>query len=73
MPYTVELFRKVYDDDTGACIQIGPDSDGLGCVEVMTPDPASKKHFGAIRFTVPKTLAYLLGKALIDAAGGADG
>ena len=73
MPYTVELFRKIYDDDMGACIQIGPDSDGLGCVEVMTPDPASKEHFGAIRFTVPKALAALLGKALIDAAAEADG
>jgi hypothetical protein len=73
MPYTMELFRKVYEDHTGACIQIGPDSEGLGCVEVMTPDPASKEHFGAIRFTVPKALAYLLGKALIDAAAEADG
>lgn len=73
MPYTVELFRKIYDDDTGACIQVGPDSDGLGCVEMMTPDLASKEHFGAIRLTVPKAMAALLGRALLDAAAEADG
>jgi hypothetical protein len=28
MAYSVELSRKIYDDDCGACIQVGPDSDG---------------------------------------------
>lgn len=68
MAYSVELYRKVYDDDHGVCIEVGPDSDGLGVVQVRTPDAASKEYFGDIRFTVPKEMAAILGKALIDAA-----
>ena len=71
MAYSVELSRRIYDDDYGACIQVGPDGDGLGCVEVRTPDAASKEHFGDIRFTVSPQLAKLLGKAMIDAAADA--
>jgi len=71
MAYSVELSRKIYDDDCGACIQVGPDSDGLGCVEIRTPDADSAEHFGDIRFTVSPQLAKLLGKALIDAAADA--
>jgi hypothetical protein len=68
MPYSVELSRRIYDDDCGACIQVGPDGEGLGCVEVRTPDAASKEYFGDVRFTVPKEMAAMIGQALIDAA-----
>jgi hypothetical protein len=71
MAYSVELGRKIYDDDCGACIQVGPDRDGLGCVEIRTPDAASAEYFGDIRFIVSPQLAKLLGKALIDAAADA--
>jgi hypothetical protein len=71
MAYSVELSRRIYDDACGACIEVGPDGDGLGCVGVCTPDAASKEHFGNIRFTVSPELARLLGKALIDAAADA--
>jgi hypothetical protein len=68
MSYSVELVRRIYDSESGACIQVGPDS---GWVEVRTPYAASKQHFGDIRFTVSPQLARLLGKALIDAAADA--
>ena len=68
MPYSMELSRRVYDDEHGACFEIGPDSDGLDCVQLRTPDATSKEYFGDVRFTVPKEMAILIGQALIDAA-----
>ncbi len=68
MAYSVELIRRVYDADHGACFEIGPDSDGLDCVQLRTPDAASKEYFGDVRFTVPAEMAELIGQALIDAA-----
>ena len=68
MPYSVELSRRVCDDGHGACFEIGPDSDGLNCVQLRTPDAASKAYFGDVRFTVPKEMASMIGWALIDAA-----
>jgi hypothetical protein len=71
MAYSVELVRRIYHDESGACIQVGPGCDGLGCVEVRAPYGASKAHFGNIDFTVPAQVARLLGNALLDAAADA--
>jgi hypothetical protein len=68
MPYSTEVIRRVYNDEDGVCIQVGPDADGLDCVEVSTPDPASGEYFGKVRFVVTREFAALLGKALVDAA-----
>ena len=68
MPYSVELIRRVYDDDHGACFEIGPDSDGLDCVQLRTPDATSKEYFGDVRIVVSAEMAALIGQALIDAA-----
>jgi hypothetical protein len=68
MGYSVELSRRVYDNKHGVCFEIAPDSDGLDCVQLRTPDAGSKEYFGDVRFTVPKEMAILIGQALIDAA-----
>lgn len=33
-PYEIETFRKVFDNENGASIKIGPDTDGLGLIEI---------------------------------------
>jgi hypothetical protein len=68
MAYSTELIRRIYDSESGACIQVAPDG---GLVEVRTPYPASKEHFGDIQFTVSPQVAKLLGNALLDAAADA--
>lgn len=35
MTYTIEVTRKVFDDDLGASIEVRPDQDGLGLVNII--------------------------------------
>jgi len=32
--YTLEMMFEIWDDDNGECIEIGPDRDGLDCIEI---------------------------------------
>jgi hypothetical protein len=32
--YEIEVMRKVFDNGIGKSIDVGPDKDGLGCVEI---------------------------------------
>ncbi len=32
--YSVDIIRAIYNDNTGECIEVRPDRDGLGLVEV---------------------------------------
>ena len=48
MTISIEVTRKVYDDDNGVCLSIGPDGDGLNLIRVCTPSQSdatgSAKH-----------------------------
>lgn len=57
--YSLEVLRRVYDDDSGAYIEVGPDRDGLDLVEVRTTTKDTVMH--------PKQ-ARLLAKALLACA-----
>jgi len=35
MTYTLEVSRKIFDDDLGASIEVCPDKDGLGLVNIV--------------------------------------
>ena len=35
MAYTKEVFRRVYDDNIGTYVEVRPDRDSLGCVEIV--------------------------------------
>jgi hypothetical protein len=67
----MELIRRIYDDNTGACIQVGPDGDALGLVQLRTPDSVSKENFGDVRLTLEPEMAVLVGNALLSAAADA--
>ena len=68
MTYTTEVHRRIYIDDEGVYINVGPDTDGLGCVEISTKDKKSIEYFGEVRLTFDKQFAKMLGQALIAAA-----
>lgn len=34
MTYEIEVMRKVFDNAIGKSIDVGPDKDGLGCLEI---------------------------------------
>ena len=61
MTYEIEVVRKVYDNHVGKCIEVGPDKDGLGLVEVDGGD-----DWG--RLVLPSQHAALLAKAIADCA-----
>ena len=65
---STEIIRRVYDDSEGTFIEVGPDGDGLDCVEVRTTDKESRDYWGAILFSMPKPMARALGEALIAAS-----
>jgi hypothetical protein len=68
MTAELEVIRRVYEQDSdGAFIEVGPDGEGHGCVEIRT-EGLSAKWFGNIRLLMRPSTAGLLGQALIAAA-----
>lgn len=68
MRTSTEVVRKVYDDDEGFHISVGPDSDGLDLVQISTDGEENKKFFGDLRLCLFPAMARELGHALIDTA-----
>lgn len=69
MSFTVEVVRRVFDDDHGVYIEVGPDGDGLGGIEIRTVDKDSKEYYGDVRISFhSKAQAILMGNAILEAA-----
>jgi len=69
MSFTVEVVRKVFDDENGVFIEVGPDCDGLGGIEIRTVDKESKEYYGDVRLSIhSKQQAILIGQAILAAA-----
>jgi hypothetical protein len=68
MTITTEVYRRIWDDAEGACIEIRPDQDGLGCVEIWTPNEKSVEYYGKLRVSFSKEMARQIGEAMIAAS-----
>lgn len=69
MSFSQEVVRRIYDDDEGVYIEVGPDSDGLGGIEIRTTNTESKEFYGDIRCAIhSKEQAILISKAILAAA-----
>lgn len=68
MAKTTEIVRRIWDDEEGVCFEVRPDQDGLGVIELHTPDDKSREYYGPVRFTMDKDMARQVGAALIAAA-----
>lgn len=68
--YEIEVDYRVVDNVTGATMHVGPDRDGLGCVEVYTGhnDKLSEDHFGKTQLVLSPALALCVAQAMIKAA-----
>lgn len=66
MRTTTEVTRRVFDDDSGAFISVGPDMDALGLVMIKTDD-FSERHYGKCYVVISQEMAQSLGKALLKA------
>jgi hypothetical protein len=65
--HSVETICRVYDDNEGVCIEVGPDSDVGGYVEIRT-EGKSAEYFGATRIAFPPAMARMLAKAILAVA-----
>lgn len=65
MSHSYERSIRIYDNDTGNYVEVAPDSDGLGLVQIN--QPLSKTDISSITITIEE--AHLLAKALIEVAG----
>ncbi len=68
MGYSSETIIKVFDDDSGEHVYIGPDGDGLDCVELRAVDSDGKNYPGA-RITMSPAQAILVADAIIKLYG----
>ncbi len=62
-----ETFQEVWSEE-GVRIRVGPDSDGLGLIEVTTPTEQDRKYFGKMEIRLSSDMARAVGKALIAVA-----
>lgn len=65
MKHSLEVFRRVYDDEDGVSLQIGPSPDNPNWIELRAVDVESRKYYGDIRLAMPPQMARLIGEALI--------
>lgn len=72
MTITIEVNRRVFDDEQGGCIEIGPDRDGLGMILVHTPNHISSEWFGKVEFTMKPEFARSFAAAVLAAADDAE-
>lgn len=67
--HTVENVHRVFHrDGDGAFVEVGPDGDGVGCVEIRTTGKPSEEFFGAVRLVLDPGMARLVADALRRAA-----
>ena len=64
--FETEVVRRVFDNRQGGCVTVGPDRDGLSCIEVYTEGKGAEV-FGPVRLVMEPNLARLVAKALVDA------
>jgi len=52
---STELILRVYNDDEGVHVEVGPGEEGCN-VEIRTTDESSKKWFGDVQLVVSKAM-----------------
>ncbi len=65
MTYTIEHEIKVFDDENGGFVSVGPDRDGLGLVELRQNDDGKE----VVRISMTLEHAQAFGKALTEYLG----
>jgi len=69
---STELILRVYNDDEGVHVEVGPGEEGCN-VEIRTTDESSKKWFGDVQLVVSKAMAKELAKAIEMVAAAVEG
>ena len=67
MRYETEVVRRIYDNDEGHAISVGPSADFPGNV-MLYVEKDHIEHFGDVRLDLPAEMMRQIGEALIAAA-----
>jgi hypothetical protein len=68
MKFSTEVVRKIWDDEDGVYVQVGPDGDSLDLVELRTVDETSEQFYGKIRFVMHPIQAREVAAAILACA-----
>jgi len=63
MSYSTKVIRRIYNDDSEDYIQVAPDGDGLGLIDILQVENGEE----VARLSMPYEAAYLLSRALANA------
>lgn len=69
---STDVIRRVWQDQEGVAIDVGPDADGLGLVWLRTCDDKAAEYYGKLDVTFEPEIARALGEALVAAADEAE-
>lgn len=67
MKASIEVLRRVYDDNEGVFIEVSPDADNPDWLRIGPEGQKSKEYYGDFSLSITKQQARLLGLALIAA------
>lgn len=71
--YTTEVVRRVFENDPGISVQIGPSGDFPGNVVLTTwHNEACAEYFGKIRLDMPAEFMRQVARAILSAADEAE-
>lgn len=69
MAYSTDAIYRIWDDDQGACIEVGPDADGIALEIRNGADETSRRWYGEFRLPIGSIeLAQSVAAAILKAA-----
>ncbi len=66
----IETIKRIYVNQEGVYLEIGPDTEIGTAIEIRTTTNASMKWFGSLRFILSKGLAKNVARALNEIVDG---
>lgn len=66
--YTVEVHRRVYDDDSGHYLTVRPSADFPETNVILISEHTEEDHWGNLRLDLPACMMRKIGEALIAAS-----
>lgn len=69
---TLQKYYKIWDDEEGVVLTVGPDSNTGRWVEIFTDDKLSREYYGQLNLVLPPDVARVLGHVLLMAAKDAE-
>lgn len=64
MAFSIENIARIYNDDSGTYLEVRPDADALGMLEIQYVDPQRPKDHKEARLTMSRVEAKMLIEAI---------